>query len=211
VLRYQSVIPEKYFNQWNHAETQILRRCYFTTNILKTTHPHSCYYTMILFAYAGNMNMAKFVKVVPSAKKISNAMLPGYEFQFSLAGKDDSTKANVVRSGEPGAVVWGILIDIADDERFNFFNPDPDTNDLTLEPVPCFADNGKKYAAEAFMAKPHAINTYQLPYEWHHERIIKLAEKAGLPPDYIAQIAAMPHKPDPDTARSEQRRKKFNG
>jgi len=164
---------------------------------------------MILFAYAGNMNVDEFFKVVPSAKKIGIAKLPGYRFVFNTTARDESSKANVIRSFEHDAVVWGVLIQINDDERFNFFNPDPLTNDLKLDQVNCIAENGNIYHAEVFTAKPHAVNTHLLPYDWYHARIIKLTREAGLPEAYTNQLLLMPFKIDPDEARRAKRINKF--
>jgi len=164
---------------------------------------------MILFAYAGNMNVDEFAKLVPSAKKIGVAKLPGYKFIFNTTAPDESSKANVVRSLEPNAAVWGILIQINDEERENFFNPDPVTNDLELELVSCVTQNEITYHAEVFTAKPHAVNTHLLPYDWYHQRIIKLTKDADLPKAYISQITAMAFKTDPDEERRMNRLKRF--
>lgn len=163
---------------------------------------------MILFAYAGNMDVEKFSKSVPSAKKIGIGKLPGYSFIFNTTADDESSKANVVPSFEADAAVWGVLIDIADSEKDLFFNPDPATNDLALENVNVLDENDNIYPAVVFVAKPHAINTHLLPYDWYQEKLLKLATDAGLPDHYITQIALMTTKPDPDEQRAARRRKK---
>lgn len=162
---------------------------------------------MILFAYAGNMDVDKFSRSVPSAQKIGIGKLPGYQFIFNTTAEDESSKANVVLSFEPDAEVWGVLINIADNERDNFFNPNPDTNDLTLETVNVVDEDGNVYAAEVFTAKPHAVNAFLLPYDWYQQKIVKLATEAGLPDSYINQISLMTSKADPDVERAASRRK----
>ena len=162
---------------------------------------------MILFAYAGNMDVDKFSKSVLSAKRTGIGKLPGYQFIFNTTADDESSKANVVPSFEPDAEVWGVLIEVADNERENFFNPDPNTNDLVLEMVNVVDADGNVYPAEVFTAKPHAINAYLLPYDWYQQKIVKLAKEAGLPQGYIAQIALMASKADPDEQRAARRRK----
>jgi len=162
---------------------------------------------MILFAYAGNMDTDKFSKNVPSAKKIGVGKLPGYSFIFNTTAEDESSKANVVPSFEPDAMVWGVLIDIADDEKDKFFNPDPTTNDLTLENVNILDEHDNIYPAVVFIAKPHAENTHLLPYDWYQQKILKLAGEAGLPENYIKQVALLPAKSDPDEQRAAKRRK----
>jgi hypothetical protein len=160
---------------------------------------------MVLFAYAGNMNVEKFSESVPSAKRIGIGKLPGYRFMFNTTAADDSSKANVVKSYEHDAEVWGVLIAIHDRERLNFFNPDLYTNDLTLEVVNCIGEDGNIYHAEVFTAKPHAVNTHLLPYDWYHQKIVKHAKDAGLPKSYIIQLTLMAFKVDPDDERRQRR------
>jgi len=156
---------------------------------------------MILFAYASNMKVDEFVKSVPSAKKITNAKLTGYSFAFNKTADDGSSKANIIASLEADAAVWGVLIDINDDEKDNFFNPDEVTNELELIPVNCMDQTGEIYKAEAFTAKPHAINDFTLPYDWYQAKLIKLAKEQGLPDEYVTSLSLLPSKTDPDEKR----------
>lgn len=161
---------------------------------------------MILFAYAGNMNVDKFTRTVPSAKKVGIAKLPGYNFAFNSAGDDESAKANVVKSFELDAMVWGLLIELDDEERSDFHDP-LWSSVLKLEPVLCFDMADNIYHAEVFVTQPHAISTHLLPYDWYHAKILKLAKNADLPATYISQIALMPYKVDPDEIRRQRRLK----
>jgi gamma-glutamylcyclotransferase len=163
---------------------------------------------MILFAYAGNMNVEKFLKTVPSARNLGVAKLPGYSFVFNSSGDDESAKANVVRSFDPDAIVWGVLIELLDEERSNFHDP-LWSSTLKLEPVRCFDVNDNIYHAEVFVTQPHAITNHLLPYDWYHDKILKLAIDAGLPQSYISQIALMPYKIDPDEIRRQRRLKRL--
>lgn len=162
---------------------------------------------MILFAFAGNMDVEEFAKTVPSAKKIDIAKLPGYTFLFNKTAEDQSSKANIAASNDD--VVWGVLIELNDNEKGNFYNGETWSIDFKLEPVNCIATNNKVYAAHAFVAQPHAVNTHLLPYDWYQQKVITLAKNAGLPEEYIAKISAMPFKIDPDDARRQRRLKKL--
>ncbi len=159
---------------------------------------------MILFAYAGNMNVDKFAKTVPSAKKLGVAKLPGYNFVFNSTGEDESAKANVVKSYDPDAMVWGILIEIDDEERGDFYDPTWSST-LKLETALCFDRFDNMYHAEIFVTQPHALTTHLLPYDWYHTKILKLAADAGLPEAYLTQIKLMPCKVDPDEHRRQRR------
>jgi hypothetical protein len=163
---------------------------------------------MILFSFAGNMDVEHFAKNVPSAKRIGIAKLPGYNFIFNKTADDLSSKANILQSSDPNDAVWGVLIALDDKEKSNFFNAETFSSDFMLETVTCIDLNNKIYTACAFVALPHAVNTHLLPYDWYLQKVISLAKNAGLPEDYIKKISMMPFKVDPDDERREKRMKK---
>jgi hypothetical protein len=164
---------------------------------------------MILFAYAGNMDVDEFSKTVPSAKKIGVARLPGYNFIFNKTAGDDSSKANITPSTEPDAEVWGVLIQLNIKEILKFFNPNLPTCDLKLETVICLDKNDQIYQAEAFFAQTIAVNTHLLPYDWYHQRIIQFAKAAKLPAEYIYKIALMSFKADHNEKRKKRQLSKL--
>jgi len=164
---------------------------------------------MLLFAYAGNMDVHKFSETVPSAKKLGIAHLPGYCFAFNKTAEDDSSKANIIPSADPSAAVWGVLIEFDEREKENFYLDDPQSNDLKLDPVNCVDGDGELYSAVAFFAQPHAVTSHLLPYDWYHKKLIQLAEEVALPAEYITKISLMPFKIDPDEQRRERRLRKL--
>ena len=164
---------------------------------------------MILFAYAGNMDVDAFSKTVPSAKKIGVARLPGYNFIFNKTANDESSKANITPSTEPDAEVWGVLIQLNIKEISKFFNPNLRTCDLKLETVICLDKDDNIYQAQAFFAQPLSVNSRLLPHDWYHQRIIRFAKAAKLPAEYIYKIALMSFKADPDEKRKKRQLKKL--
>ncbi len=155
------------------------------------------------------MDVEGFKKTVPSARKIGVARLPGYNFIFNKTADDQSSKANILQSSDPNDAVWGVLIELDDKEKSNFFNPETWSIDFKLEPVTCMDMNDKIYMAEAFVAQPHAVNTHLLPYDWYHQKVLLLAKNAGLPEEYINKISIMPVKIDPDEDRRAKRLNKI--
>jgi hypothetical protein len=153
---------------------------------------------MLVFAFAGNMNVGELSKKVPSAKKIGPASLPGYDFVFNRTDGDQSSKANIIQSTDPDAMVWGVLIAIDDREKSIFYDLDPLSSGLKPEMVTCMDANDEIYQAEALVAQPHAVNTHLLPYDWYLEEIIQLAKNAGLPKEYITKISLMNFKVEPE-------------
>lgn len=165
---------------------------------------------MILFAYASNMNVGEFSTYVTSARKLCNAYLPGYRFVFNKTGHDGSAKANVEPTDELNARVWGVLIDLSEEDRLHVFNPDDDwTESLELIQLSCIATDGETFVAHVFISKPHAANDSLLPYDWYQEKLATFALWQDLPVEYISSLNTMESKPDPDSKRRERRLLKY--
>lgn len=157
---------------------------------------------MILFAYASNMNVDEIATSITSAKKIAIGYLPGYSFIFNRKAADLSAKANIIACEELDAKVWGVLIEVSEEDKQRFF---VGHDDIGLIPVTCYDANGKAYEAEVFITPPHAITNYELPYDWHKEKILTYARHQNLPEEYLHQIELMEAKPDPDQKRRQRR------
>jgi hypothetical protein len=160
---------------------------------------------MVLFAYASNMNLEEFKEHIPSAHKLCNAYIPGYEFCFNKNGADLSAKANIQPSANPAAKAWGILI-VFDDEHARFFH---ENEELEFILTKCFCPDGKITEAHAFISKPHAVNNYLLPYDWYKYKIVELTKLQQLPEDYIKQLEGMEAKKDPNAKRAKRRMEKI--
>ncbi len=69
------------------------------------------------FAFGSNMLLERIKKRVPSARALGVATLGGYALCFNKLSKDGSSKANIVPSADPRAVVYGVLYRLDDDDR----------------------------------------------------------------------------------------------
>ena len=61
-----------------------------------------------------------------------------------------------------------------------------------------------------YIAKPNRVNNALSPYTWYKDFAVRGAEDHGLPPLYIARIAAVPTVANPDTAREKRQRALLN-
>jgi gamma-glutamylcyclotransferase (GGCT)/AIG2-like uncharacterized protein YtfP len=68
------------------------------------------------FAFGSNMLLERLKKRAPSARVLGTASLSGYALRFNKLGKDGSSKANIVPSEDPRAVVYGVLYSLDDNE-----------------------------------------------------------------------------------------------
>src|ERR1700744_3081101 len=103
---------------------------------------------MILFAYASNMDVDDFSVHVKSAKKVGIGYLPGYSFIFNRIADDQSAKANIIPCDELNAKVWGVLIEVSEEDKQRFFH---NTDDIELIPATCYDEQDKAYNAEVFV------------------------------------------------------------
>lgn len=72
---------------------------------------------MKIFAYGSNMSLNRLKARVPSAVKISNGFIEGYELKCIKKSKDGSGKATIVNTGRTEKIVWGVIFEINENEK----------------------------------------------------------------------------------------------
>jgi cation transport regulator ChaC len=73
--------------------------------------------TFTYFAYGSNMLTERLCARCQSAKVLGRATARGYSLEFCKQSVDGSGKATLVQSAKEGAIVHGVLFDIAMTER----------------------------------------------------------------------------------------------
>ena len=154
------------------------------------------------FAYGSNMFTIKMQVPAPSATFVTTGWVPGCLFRFNKESTDGSGKGNLVATGDPADVVWGVVFEIADGERKRLDDSEGGYDPITIDVVTA---NGP-ISVLTYIAKPNRVNNTIRPYAWYKEFAVRGAEDHGLPPAYIAQIAAISAVADPDTAREIKQR-----
>jgi len=149
------------------------------------------------FAYGPNMFTIKMQVPAPSAMFVTTGRVPGYLFRFNKESNDGSGKGNLVATGNPADVVWGVVFEIADDERKRLDDSEGGYAPITIDIVTA---NGP-ISVLTYIAKPNRVDNAIRPYAWYKEFVVRGAGDHGLPAPYIAQIAAIPAVADPDAAR----------
>jgi gamma-glutamylcyclotransferase len=152
------------------------------------------------------MFTAKIQVPAPSATFVTTGRATGYSFRFNKESNDGSGKGNLVTTGSPTDVVWGVVFEIADAERGRLDDSERGYDPITIEIVTA---NGL-LSVLTYVAKPNRVNNALSPYTWYRDFAVRGAEDRGLPPAYIAQIAAVPAVADPDAAREARQRALLN-
>lgn len=156
---------------------------------------------MKIFAYGSNMNLDRLKKRVPSANKLLNVFIKDYTLKFNKNSKDGSSKANIIKTGNPDDIVWGVIFEIDDSEKANLDKAEglgKGYNESTLS----FLDlQNNSHEAQVYIADESSINEELHPYDWYKEYIVSGAKENDLPKEYIEKLEAINFIEDKDTER----------
>jgi gamma-glutamylcyclotransferase len=150
------------------------------------------------FAFGSNMLLERIKKRVPSARALGIATLGGYALRFNKLSKDGSSKANIVPSADPRAVVYGVLYHLDEDERPRLDRAEGLGKGYQIRRVRVRRD-GAEVEEEAFtyIAAPEAVRDDLPPFRWYKDMVIAGATRNRLPEPYLRQIEAVEAVDDP--------------
>jgi AIG2-like family len=150
------------------------------------------------FAYGSNMLLERLKKRVPSARVLGTAILGGYALRFNKLSKDGSGRANIVRCGDPRAVVHGVLYHLDDDERPRLDKAEGLGNGYQVRYLRVRRDGvGAEEEVFTYVATPDAIRNNLPPFRWYKNMVIEGATQNRLPESYVRQIEAVEAVEDP--------------
>jgi len=148
--------------------------------------------TISYFAFGSNMLQERLKKRVPSARVLGVARLGGYTLQFNKVSKDGSTKANIVPSADPGAVVYGVIYHLDDHERPRLDKAEGLGNGYQIRDLRVRREGAEtEDEVFAYVATPGAIRDDLSPSQWYKNIVIQGATENGLPESYVHQIEAV--------------------
>jgi hypothetical protein len=136
------------------------------------------------FAYGDRMSADRMAEVMPDAKAVGPARLPGYRLVFNVRSKawgGGAANAEV----DPSSSMWGVLWDIGDQDVAPFESTGDQANaaiDVTVEGPdgPVGAKTMAIWSGESFVR----------PTDRYVAMLRANAEKQGLPVEALAQIDA---------------------
>lgn len=156
--------------------------------------------TFTYFAYGSNMLTERLCARCPSAEVVGRATGDGYSLEFCKQSADGSGKATIVQSAKDGAVVHGVLFEIATAERDNL--------DAVEGLGQGYARNdefrvrsaeGNEVRATTYIGT--RLDRSLKPYDWYRALVIAGARQHGLPVEWIDAIAKVVTAPDPNPER----------
>jgi gamma-glutamylcyclotransferase (GGCT)/AIG2-like uncharacterized protein YtfP len=158
--------------------------------------------SFITFAYGSNMPAARLRARCPSARAIGSAELPGHELRWHKRSVDGSGKCDIVAVDTPNTSVFGVLYEIAADEKPALDRAEGLNKGYDEDEVEVLCD-GRRVTATAYRATD--TNSALRPYTWYRALVIAGAKEHGLPASYIAGLESVPADQDPDSARHDER------
>lgn len=154
--------------------------------------------SVLNFAYGSNMLRARIQARVPSARAIGTALLAAKALRWHKRGQDGSGKCDIVDSIAPGAQVFGVLYELAADEKHRLDEAEGlGTGYEEVELVVVMAGRKVRVSAYRALLVQHGI----LPFSWYRALVVAGARQHRLPADYVAGLEAAPAVDDDDGGR----------
>ncbi|MCP5198533.1 MAG: gamma-glutamylcyclotransferase [Gammaproteobacteria bacterium] len=151
-------------------------------------------------AYGSNLLSARLAARVGAVEVIARATLPGYTLRFNKRGRDGSGKCTLV--AQAGATAYGVVyaLPIAARGELDRIEGLGRGYEATHVKVPTV---GECYV---YLAQDGWTDDALAPYDWYRDLVVAGAREHGLPAAYVAAIAAVAARPDPDAARAADHR-----
>ena len=161
--------------------------------------------TFVVFAYGSNMLTTRLQERCSSARALGTAELRGYALRWHKRSRTDgSGKCDVVESAAAGAVVFGVLYEIALHEKRALDVAEGLGHGYEAKSVGVVFE-GTKRAPLLYYATD--IEPSLRPYAWYKAFVVAGAREHGLPAKYIDRLEATEATEDPDRERDARNRK----
>ncbi len=168
------------------------------TKIIKPEIDSICY-----FAYGSNMLVQRIQAQnrVPGAKVLQKGFLPGYMLRFNKESNDGSSKCNIVPTGNPDDIVYGVVFVLPINQKANLDNAEGLGKGYHEEILEIGTAVGP-LSAYSYIADQRSTRETLNPYTWYKNFVLEGARQNNLPEEYVKSIEAVEAIIDPDESRS---------
>jgi gamma-glutamylcyclotransferase len=153
------------------------------------------------FAYGSNMCRDRLLDRVPSARYEFVASLSGHALRFHKRSSDGSAKADAFFTGEAKDKVWGVVVDVSDEDRWKLDRAEGLGRGYANQGVTVYDRDGSPHQAVAYMAQDSHVDSQLRPYDWYSELVADGARARGLPDAYVKEVESVHAVPDPEPNR----------
>lgn len=142
---------------------------------------------MKIFAYGSNMCSKRLKKRISSAKFVAKGFVKRHKIAFHKTSKDGSGKADCYFTGNAQDKVWGVVLEITDDEKIILDKYEGLGDGYTEKTIDVICE-GKIYKTQVYIAESKHIDDSLKPYDWYLNYVIGGAQEFCLPLPYIENI-----------------------
>lgn len=153
------------------------------------------------FAYGSNLCRDWLLDRVPSARYEFVACLSGHALRFHKRSTDRSAKADAFFTGVEEDKVWGVVVDVPENDRSKLDRVEGLGQGYTNQDVTVHDRDGSQHQAVAYMAQESHIDSQLRPYVWYLALVVDGARARGLPDPYLKEVQAVPAVLDPEPNR----------
>jgi len=157
-----------------------------------------------IFSYGSNMLLKRINRRCPSARSIGVGELCGYRLTWSKRSKDNSGKCDIEKTEEKGAIVYGVIYEIAANEK------------KALDKEEGLGKGYDEMQVEVILGgAPTIVSTYYAtaidanlkPYSWYKALVLAGAREHILPLHYIENLEEIEAIEDENRKRHDQHMK----
>lgn len=152
------------------------------------------------FAYGSNMSTRRLCARTPSAKPLGVACLSGHRLSWHKVGVDGSAKCDILETGQPGDLVWGVLYRIPMVEKVLLDQAEGLGRGYEYKVVDVTGAAGPVTAGAYYATDVDALLQ---PYDWYLGHVVAGAVEHGLPASYQDALRRVAAVVDPDAERRE--------
>ncbi|MBX9867917.1 MAG: gamma-glutamylcyclotransferase [Burkholderiales bacterium] len=143
---------------------------------------------MYYFSYAANISVAWFQKRIASAEPLDTYELHGYRLEFNKIGADGSSKANAVYTGNQEDSIWGVVYQVAEEDRHALENGYNSRKHGYIKQNIMVEVDYEPHQAFMFVAHEDSIDDNLKPYSWYVFHLLHGAMSADFPMEYVGML-----------------------
>ncbi len=153
------------------------------------------------FAYGSNLLQARLSARTPSARFLTNAVLPGHRLAFHKAGSDDSAKCDAFFTGAAQDETHGVVYTLSSADKMVLDAIEGVGCGYEIKEVRVQTAQGP-LAVFTYVAQAAYLDATQQPFDWYHRFVLLGARQRGFPASVLVALEQVPTKTDPDAERA---------
>lgn len=157
-----------------------------------------------IFCYGSNLPKRRLFNRIGQVVYLGNALLHGYNLFFNKKSKDGSGKANISFVDNSKDFVWGIVIQITEEQKEKLDRFEGKGKGYNEQRVEVILQNGTKVEALTYVADKDSLDFSLKPFDWYKALIVFGLMENYFPIDYLMKIKNYECMPDTNFERSDE-------